>query len=40
MEMHGKHRVGEGLVYEKMSRTTNVPYIKLKVVLPSLEALS
>jgi hypothetical protein len=36
LEMHGKERIGEGLVYEKMSRTTN---IKLKVVLPPPEAL-
>jgi hypothetical protein len=40
LEMHGKQRVGEGLVYEKMSRTTNVPYIKLKVVFPPREGLS
>jgi predicted nucleotide-binding protein (sugar kinase/HSP70/actin superfamily) len=41
LEMHGKQRIGEGLVYEKMSRMTNViTRIKLEVVLPPREALS
>jgi len=40
LETHGKQWVGDGLVHEKMSRTTNVHYTKLKVVLPPREALS
>jgi len=40
LETCGKQRIGEGLVYEKMSRTTNVHYIKLQVVLPPRENLS
>jgi hypothetical protein len=39
-ETHGKQRIGEELVYEKMSQTTNVNYIKLKVVLHPQETLS